>query len=138
IYVLAAFGISLSLNIETMIVLRFVQALGGCVGIVVSSAVITDVYEVDKRAQAFSSIMLVMGVAPLIAPSIGSFFIEIATWHYIFYFLGAFALLVMLILYFFLPETSLYMHSNKLKVRTILSGYFSVLKNNVFLNYTIA
>ena len=72
IYILAAIGCALSPNIETMIGMRLLQALGGCVGMVASNAIISDVYEKDKRAKAFSSIMLVMGVAPLIAPSFGS------------------------------------------------------------------
>lgn len=137
IYVLAALGCAWSYNIEMMIIMRLMQALGGCVGMVASNAIISDVYEVDKRAKAFSSIMLVMGVAPLIAPSIGSVFVEHYTWNYIFYFLAAFALLVMLMIYFLLPETSKYMHNNKLKINKISRDYYEVLKNKTFLFYTL-
>src|SRR5690606_32265824 len=94
IYILAALGIAFSTSIDMMIGMRFLQALGGCVGMVASTAIISDVYEVHYRARAFSLIMLVMGVAPLIAPSIGSFFVENADWEFIFYFLAGFAALV--------------------------------------------
>src|SRR5690606_7177598 len=105
---------------------------------VASTAIISDVYEVQYRARAFSSIMLVMGVAPLIAPSVGSFFVEKWDWEFIFYFLAIFAGIVFLLIQFFLPETSRYMHSNKLKIKEIAAGYLEVLKNRTFLFYTLA
>lgn len=138
IYILAAIGCALSPMIEVMIGMRFLQALGGCVGMVASTAIISDVYEVQYRARAFSSIMLVMGVAPLIAPSVGSFFVEKWDWEFIFYFLAVFAGIVFLLIQFLLPETSRYMHSNKLKIREIAAGYLEVLKNKTFLFYTLA
>lgn len=138
IYILAAIGCALSPMIEVMIGMRFLQALGGCVGMVASTAIISDVYEVQYRARAFSSIMLVMGVAPLIAPSVGSFFVEKWDWEFIFYFLAVFAGIVFLLIQFLLPETSRYMHSNKLKIRGIDAEYFEVLKNKTFLFYTLA
>src|SRR5690606_30691082 len=138
IYILAAIGCALSTSIDMMIGMRFLQALGGCVGMVASTAIISDVYEVQYRARAFSSIMLVMGVAPLIAPSVGSFFVTEWDWYVIFYFLAFFAFLVMLMIQFFLPETSQYMHSNKLKINEILKAYWEVLQNKTFLFYTLA
>lgn len=138
IYTIAAVGCAFSVSIEMMIGMRFLQALGGCVGMVASTAIISDVYEVQYRARAFSSIMLVMGVAPLIAPSVGSFFVESWDWYVIFYFLAIFAGCVLLLIKFFLPETSLYMHSDKLKLKKISADYLEVLKNKTFLFYTLA
>jgi DHA1 family bicyclomycin/chloramphenicol resistance-like MFS transporter len=138
LYLLAAIGIALSPSIEWMIGMRFLQALGGCVGMVASTAIISDVYEIKDRAKAFSLIMLVMGVAPLIAPSIGSFFVDNWDWYIIFYFLAAFSFAVMMMIQFFLPETSIYMHSNKLKMGEITRGYIDILKNRTFLFYTLA
>src|SRR5690606_19234992 len=75
IYILSALGCALSGSIESLIAMRLLQALGGCVGMVASNAIISDVYEKDRRAKAFSMIMLVMGVAPVIAPTVGSLFL---------------------------------------------------------------
>lgn len=138
IYTIAAVGCALSANIETMIGMRLLQALGGCVGMVASNAIISDVYEKERRAKAFSMIMLVMGVAPLIAPSFGSLLLEKADWRYIFYFLAAFSVIVILLIFVFLPETSRYMHSNKLKISKITGDYLEILKNPTFLFYTLA
>ncbi|MBX9449253.1 MAG: multidrug effflux MFS transporter [Taibaiella sp.] len=138
IYVGASLACALSPNIESMILMRLLQALGGCVGMVATNAIISDVYPAHERAKAFSSIMLVMGVAPLIAPSAGSFFLEFRGWAYIFYFLSLFSAIVIALIFFFLPETSRYMHNNKLKIRQISADYLSILKNRTFLAYTIA
>lgn len=138
LYVAASLGIALSPNIESMIFIRFFQALGGCVGMVATTAIITDVYEINARARAFSLIMLVMGVAPVIAPSAGSFFLGLGGWTYIFYFLAFFAVFVFGLIYFFLPETNRYMHTNQLKSRVIIQDYFSILKNKTFFYYTLA
>ncbi len=138
IYAVAALGCALATDIQTMIGMRLLQALGGCVGMVASNAIISDVYEPHLRAKAFSSIMLVMGVAPLIAPSAGSLFLEKGDWYYIFYFLAVFAALVMALIYFTLPETSRHMHSNKLRVKEITRGYREIFGNQTFLLYTLA
>lgn len=138
IYIIAAIGCALSRNIETMIGMRLLQALGGCVGMVASNAIISDVYEKERRAKAFSLIMLVMGVAPLIAPSIGSLLLKNADWNYIFYFLAVFSMIVTALICFYLPETSRYMHSNKLEIKKISKNYWEILKNPTFLFYTLA
>ena len=138
LYLLSALGCALSTSIEMMIVMRLFQALGGCVGMVASVSIISDVYEVNQRARAFSSIILIMGIAPLIAPSMGSMFLVIGSWEYIFYFLTIFSSLVWLLIYAFLPETSQYMHNNPLKIKKILKEYKVVLQNKVFVNYTLA
>ncbi len=137
IYMLASLGCALASSIEFLIAMRLLQALGGCVGMVASNAIISDVYEKNERAKAFSYIILIMGLAPLIAPSLGSFFVAHFTWHYIFYFLFIFSLSVILLISFFLPETSIYKHSNKLKFIKISKDYLEVLKNPIFLKYTL-
>lgn len=137
IYILAAIGCALSPSVDFMIGFRFIQALGGCAGIVASTAIITDVYPPSFRARAFSSIALIMGVAPLIAPSVGSYLIIYLDWQYIFYFLAVFALVVSIVIFFFLPETSKYMHNKPLKFTEISKNYLDILKNKTFLYYTI-
>jgi len=138
IYIFAAIGCTFSTSIEMMVALRFFQALGGSAGMVAATAIITDVYKPDYRARAFSLIMLVMGIAPIAAPSFGSFFIEYFNWKAIFFFLGIFATTVGLLIYFFLPETSKFMHSDKLKFKKVSGDYLSVLRNRTFFYYTMA
>ncbi len=138
IYILAAIGCAFSTSIEMMVVLRFFQALGGSAGMVAATAIITDVYKPDYRARAFSLIMLVMGIAPIAAPSFGSFFIEYFNWKAIFFFLAVFATAVASLIYFFLPETGKFMHSDKLKFKKVSGDYLSVFRNRTFFFYTMA
>jgi len=138
IYILSAIGCAFASSIEMMVGLRFLQALGGSAGMVAATAIITDVYKPDYRARAFSLIMLVMGIAPIAAPSFGSFFIVHFNWQAIFFFLAIFAGLVGLMIFFFLPETSKFMHSEKLKLSRVAGDYLSVFRNRTFLYYTLA
>lgn len=137
IYTLSAVVISLSQSIEMMTLIRFFQALGGSAGMVASTAIITDVYKPDERARAFSLIMLVMGLAPILAPSFGSLILTYYDWEAIFYFLAIFATAVILMIFVFLPETSQHMHNDKLKVKRVAGDYLEVLKNKHFALYTI-
>lgn len=137
VYLLSSLGIAWSFNIEWMIGLRFFQALGGSAGMVASTAIITDVYEPDKRARAFSLIMLVMGIAPIIAPGVGSFFLTHFDWEAVFYFLALFSGGVFLLIYLFLPETALFMHSDKIRIKSVAADYLSIFKNRTFFLYTL-
>lgn len=138
IYAVAAIGVAFSFSIEVMIGLRFFQALGGSAGMVAATSIIADVYKPDYRAKAFSLVMLVMGIAPILAPTFGSFFVENFNWQSIFYFLAVFALALILLIFFFLPETNRFMHSEKLKIKKVTKDYMAVLKNPTFLFYTIS
>lgn len=138
IYVLASIGCALSGGIGQLILFRLLQALGGCVGMVATNAIISDVYDKQDRAKAFSSLMLVMGVAPLVAPSVGSLLLDRANWQFIFYFLSIFASLVILMLLFWLPETSVHMHRRPLHFKKISKEYWTILRNRTFLTYTLA
>ncbi|WP_122679997.1 MFS transporter, partial [Pseudomonas viridiflava] len=68
LFTLASFACAFAPTLEWLIGARFVQALGGCAGMVISRAVIRDLCDPLASAKAFSQLMLVMGVAPILAP----------------------------------------------------------------------
>src|SRR5690606_24641860 len=84
IYLLAALGCAFSPHINWLIAMRLILALGGCVGMVASRAIIRDIFPVNETARVFSTLLLVMGVAPIIAPTIGGYLISNFGWPYIF------------------------------------------------------
>jgi len=137
LYIAASLGCAFSTSLELMTTLRFFQALGGSAGMVSGLAIISDTYEPDKRAKAFSLIMLVMGVAPILAPSGGSFLVKHFRWQTVFYFLVVFSVILVLVVYFFLPETGKYMYSGKLKVKKALKDYMTITKSKTFLFYAL-
>ena len=138
IYVVASICIALSPTIEFFIVLRFIQALGASSGIVASFAIIRDKFNSTEAAKVLSSVILVMGVAPIIAPTMGSFISESYGWRYIFYFLAAFALFVIVCLHFFLTRIKKSDLSSDFRLVPILKNYWLTLKNKQFLFYNLS
>ena len=84
LYTLATIGCALAQDIGSLTVLRFLQALGGCSGMVIARAVVRDVAEGPEAVRLMASLMLVMGVAPVIAPSIGGLMLGVTGWRGIF------------------------------------------------------
>ncbi|TVP89088.1 MAG: Bcr/CflA family efflux MFS transporter [Pseudomonadaceae bacterium] len=92
-------------TLEWLIAGRFMQALGGCAGMVVTRAVIRDLCSPLDAARAFSKLMLVMGVAPILAPLLGGYLLIWTGWQGIFLFLTLFSAVFALIVFFGLRET---------------------------------
>ena len=84
LYVVASALCVLAQNEWSLILARLVQALGGCVGVVIARAAIRDRLDVQGSAQAFSSMMIVMGIAPIAAPALGAMVLEFFHWQAIF------------------------------------------------------
>ena len=138
IFALASIGIAFSPNVLTMILLRFVQALGASVGMVASMSIVRDIYTGNDIAKMLSNIMLVMGVAPVIAPTLGSFLLETFHWEAIFVFLFVFSGLVILAIKFKLNETTGYNAKANFKFLPIVVNYFQTLQNTTFTKFTLS
>lgn len=103
IYVLASFGCMLVGSVEALVVLRLFQALGACAGMVVARAMIRDLFEPTEAAKVFSSVMLAMGVAPIVAPLMGQLLADVTGWRGIFGFMVVFSLAVLFTISRLLP-----------------------------------
>ena len=73
IYAIAAIGCATTVSVNGLILFRLFQALGGCVGMVASRAMVRDLFEVKDNAKIFSTLMLVVAVSPIIAPTLGGY-----------------------------------------------------------------
>jgi DHA1 family bicyclomycin/chloramphenicol resistance-like MFS transporter len=91
VYALASAGCALASSIDAFAALRVAQALGGAAGMVVIRAIIRDRFDALQSARVLSSMMLVMGVAPILAPLAGGWILVSGSWHWIFWFLAAFS-----------------------------------------------
>lgn len=105
LFVLSSAACALSDQLGWLIAARFVQALGGCAGMVISRAVVRDICATDQLGKAYSQLMLVMGVAPILAPMLGGALLVWFGWHSIFWLLTIFSALCLLSVLRFLPET---------------------------------
>ncbi len=105
VFALGSLGIMLAPDLEAMLVLRFVQALGGGLAVVNSQAIIRDLASGREGAAAMIRVIQVMMIAPLIAPVIGLVILKVSNWHSVFGFLMVYALLLILLFWRRLPET---------------------------------
>lgn len=137
LFTIAAIGCALSTSINQLIFMRVILALGGCVGMVVSRAVVRDLFPASEIAKIFSTLMLIVGVAPIIAPTIGGWVVVHYSWNMIFYFLSVNALALLLAVYFFLPESKKPDPTKSLKIKSVLNDYKIVLSDKTFLFYAL-
>ena len=138
IYILASIGCALTSSVEALIVMRFFQAIGGCVGLVSSQALVSDLFTKDKRAEVFSMITLVIAVSPMIAPTVGGYVTSAFGWHWVFIILAGIVLLIIGAIYFFLPAGKMPDPSVSLKPQAVIGSFLTVLRQPQFLIYTLA
>lgn len=105
IYTFASFLCALAPTENTLIIARFLQALGGCVGVVMARAAIRDSFDSSVTVQALSHMAMILGLAPIVAPLIGSGLMLFFTWHSIFILLGIIGGLTLLCVHYGFTET---------------------------------
>jgi len=99
----AALGCALSGSVQWLIGLRLVLALGACVGMVAARAVVRDLFPQNETARIYSLIMLVMGLAPIVAPTLGGIIVATLGWRYIFTMLALVTVLLLAGVWWILP-----------------------------------
>jgi DHA1 family bicyclomycin/chloramphenicol resistance-like MFS transporter len=120
------------------VVLRFVQALGGCVAWVAALAMVRDFFPVEQSARVFSLLILVIGLSPLLAPTLGGFIAAGLGWQAVFIALALIVSLILLITIFFLPEGQKPDPSVSLKAKPMLKTFISIFRNPQFYTYSLA
>lgn len=138
IYVVASLGCAIAHTIEMLIIFRFLQALGGCVGMVAPRAVVRDIFPVSESAKIFSTLILILGVSPIIAPTIGSYMIVSLGWQSVFWLQSFMGVLLLIAVVFLLPESKQPDPTFSLKPAPIISSFWNVFKTPQFLTYTLA
>ena len=137
LYIVATIGCVFTKSVEILIGLRFLQAIGGCVGMVAPRAIIRDMFHVDENAKIFSYLILILGVSPIIAPTAGSYIITHFGWHAIFILLTIIAVLLFVAVAVWLPESKQPDPSFSLQPKPILDSFWIVLKQPQFFTYAV-
>lgn len=138
VYVAASAACALSTSPEMLIASRFVQALGGCAGAVVARASVRDRFDHVETARMLSLLMLVMGLAPVLAPLAGGAVLAAAGWRAIFWVLAAFGVSVGLAAFFGLAETRSEATAAQARSEHPLRAYLSLLRRRRLLGYALA
>nr|WP_237165598.1 multidrug effflux MFS transporter [Mycolicibacterium obuense] len=119
-------------NIAVLGVARGLQGVGAAAGMVVAIAVVGDLYKDNVAATVMSRLMLVLGVAPVLAPSLGAAVLLNASWHWVFAALVVLAGAILVMAVLALPETLPVAHRRPLKVGGIARTYVELLRDTRF------
>jgi DHA1 family bicyclomycin/chloramphenicol resistance-like MFS transporter len=133
---LASIGCAVAGSIDSFVLLRFAQALGGSSGMVVIRAVIRDRFDTLQSARVLSRMMLVMGVAPILGPLAGGWLLVTVSWHWIFWLLAVYAVFSIAMVVLFLDES----HPVQARVGSIggaLASMLPLMRNRRFVGPTL-
>ena len=136
LFTVASLACAFAPSLEWLIGARFVQALGGCAGMVISRAIVSDKCDAVGSAKVFSQLMLVMGLAPILAPMLGGVLVNLHGWQSIFIVLTGFSALAALAVALGLPE-SLPANVPRQPLSGALRQYGSLLKDREFLGHAL-
>lgn len=135
IFVLASIGCILAGSVHQLLAWRLLQGIGGSIGMVMAAAVIRDLYTGVQAARLMAIVVLVNGVAPIVAPLIGSMLLGIGSWRLIFVVLGFLGLVVALAIWLLLPETRMAELRAVSKPRDASKWYAHLLRRRDFIPY---
>ena len=138
LFVAASFLCLRAKSIEWLVAMRFLQALGGCAAQVASMAMVRDFFPVKETAKIISLLILILGVSPLLAPTVGGFVALHWGWPWMFVILALFALFNLAVCFWLLPEGHEPDAKVSLKPLPIFRNYLEVLKEPQFLTYALS
>ena len=137
-FTLASAGCALSQSIEQLVFFRALQGLSTGAGIVVSRAVIRDMYPPAQAQKVMSQVTIYFGVAPALAPIVGGWLFVHLGWHSIFWFLTGVGAVLWVTNFRFLPETLAVQARQPFEVRHLMRGYWQLGSSPRFLLLALA
>jgi DHA1 family bicyclomycin/chloramphenicol resistance-like MFS transporter len=138
LFTVSSFFLTFTTNFSLFVCLRFMQAVGGCAGMIIGRAIIRDRYSLQNAARALSLMIVVQSIGPVAAPVIGGYLLRISTWRMIFVTLCGLGLACFLATFFRLPETLLKENRVKNSPREILGVFLQLLSEGKFLAPALA
>lgn len=133
LYAASSLGAALAPSITMLAAMRGLQAVGGAAGMVVTRAVIRDLYSGPAAASALSTLILIMGAAPILAPILGGVVLDVSGWRAIFVFLATCGVLGVVGVAAILPETG-----TPSRTSGVVRTYVELLRDGSFVGYTLA
>ncbi len=138
IFAMASIGCAMSTSIGELLLFRAIQGMSAGAGMIVGRAIIRDCFDGAAAQRLMSTVSMIFGVAPAIAPIIGGWIIAFARWPMIFWFLAVFAGLLWLLCLWQLPETHPVERRIVLSPRSMAKTYLAILRDPVFLPLVLA
>jgi len=135
LFAAASLGCAFVQNGEQLLVLRFVQGIGGSIGRAIGMAVVRDLYTGPTAAKLVGMMMLVLGLAPILGPLLGSAILMVASWRWIFVFLALFGVGCIVLVLTLMPETRLPAQRTSSHPIATLRNYATLLFSRQYIPY---
>lgn len=137
LYIVATLGCTASWNTESLVVFRFLTAVGASAGLVIPRAIVRDLADGPAAAKLMSKLMLVMGVAPICAPMLGALCIMFVGWRFIFGLCALYGVIACICAWFYLPDTLPPERRTMLGLGSVLIKYVDILFERGFCSHAI-
>lgn len=138
VYMLASLFCAMAPSIWMLVIFRFIQGVGGAAGLVISRAIVRDMYSGTELTKFFSLLMLINGVAPIAAPVVGGQLIQFVDWRGIFLVLMGLGVVMLLAVLTGMNETLPASKRSKGDLKHTLVTYFGLFKDRAFMGYSWA
>lgn len=138
IYVVSSLLCASASSIWMLIVLRFIQGASGAGGIVISRAMVRDLYSGSEMTKFVSLLMLINGAAPILSPVVGGQLLEVTSWRGIFIVLGVLSVVMLLSSIFGVPETLSAQNRSNGGIKATISTYQTLIRDRTFMGYALS
>ncbi|HEY1855884.1 multidrug effflux MFS transporter [Acidocella sp.] len=135
VYTLASIGCAVCWDMQSFIVFRFLSALGCSAGLVIPRAMVRDLADGPAAAKLFSQLLLVMGVAPILAPMLGALVVSVAQWRFIFAACALYGVLAVGAVWLLLPDTLAPERRSRIGILPVIIRYGTIFKERAFLTH---
>lgn len=135
IYTVASIGCAVCWSVESFAVFRFLAALGCSAGIVIPRAMVRDLADGHAAAKLFSKLMLVMGVAPIVAPMLGAVVMGALGWRMIFGTCALYGVLAVWLVWRKLPDTLPAMRRSRIGFGAVMARYLAISRERNFITH---
>ncbi|AMN48385.1 hypothetical protein ACG33_15020 [Steroidobacter denitrificans] len=141
LYTIGSLGCVFATSLTILTGTRVLQALGGCAGMVIGRAIVRDRCEPHEAARAFSTLMMIVALGPVIAPALGGIFVTTLGWRSTFVFQAVFGMALMFAMHRVLtdarPASADAVRPRKLSIAYSLRRYLYLLRDGTFLGYSL-
>jgi MFS transporter, DHA1 family, multidrug resistance protein len=137
VFIASSVGCALAWNVESLIAFRFLQALGGCAPLVIPRAVVRDYFDERESVRMLSMLILVMGVAPVLAPLVGGQLLVTFGWRSVFWVLTAYGATLCLVVVSLLAESLPRERRKRQPLSAILALYGQLLRDRSYMGFVL-
>jgi DHA1 family bicyclomycin/chloramphenicol resistance-like MFS transporter len=137
LYAVGSLGCALAVNMPMLLAMRVVQAIGGCAALVIGRAIVRDRCEPHEAARAFSMLMLIVSIGPILAPSLGGWMITLFDWRAVFVFQCGFGVVLFLAMHYLLRESLRPTPAVRSSVVALAGHYVQLLRDPVLVGYSL-